>query len=159
MLSNIGWKNGLIALVIGIVGALLPACAADLVKVDTPPAAVDQGIPARLSVNKSIAEFNAYFAHQSALAESWGQRIEAGQAKVQWVEGLAGAVINPETFTALGFNPVSGVGFGAIYLFGLLTGSRKLREQKEDSYNAGIDVGVTKSAEVVKTLKEAQIVS
>lgn len=150
-LRNFKFRDALIAITIGLAGALLPACAADFVKVDTPTAAVDQGIPPKLSVNQSIAQYNEYFAKQTALAETWGQRIEAGQDKVAWIEGLAGAVINPETFTALGFNPVSGVGFAAIYLFGILSGRGNLRRQKEDSYNAGIDKAVT-------TLKEAQIV-
>jgi hypothetical protein len=139
------WNIALAGLIVAVAG-FLPACAGDLIKVDTPAKAVDSGFVTPLTLNKSVEAFNEHFANQAALQEVWSERIETGREKVLFVEGLAGAVISPEGLTLLGFNPVSGLGMGLIYILGRLqrkpgdSSPQEVQDEKIDSYNKGMVV-------------------
>lgn len=159
-LKRLGIWNGVAALMLLLVGGFGPGCAADFVKVNTPDRAVDAGLPVTLSLNDSVEAFNAHFAEQEVLAQVWSARIEIGQEKVAWIDGLTGNLVSPETLAVLGFNPVGGVGLAASYLLGLFrrkpgdVSALILKDEKIDSYNKGVEV-TAKLLNAPKLPKEA----
>lgn len=140
-LKQTNWKIWTLAILIGVAATVVPGCVREWIKVEPPQRAVDEGVPASLSLNDSKVALSEYRAEKQLILDAWSARENIAESKAQFWEGAIGAAVTPESLTLFGLNPVGGAGAMALFLGGLLIkrpGDVKGSE-KIDSYNKGKD--------------------
>ena len=134
-----------------MVSLALAACAGfdlgDVVKVKTPNEIQQtRGLPGTTSLNEAEAEYRAWFDDVQRSGSQWRAAIDRGDE----IRGLLGQVTLgalDEFGPTLAGIPVVGPAIPAMTgIVGLFVGAGRLRKEKESSYNAGIEVGVKKTA-------------
>lgn len=140
-LKSLSLMQWIAVLAVGSAVGVVSGCARNFIKVDTPGTLIDQGFPAKIP----LAEVDSYQEEYNRVATNtlltWEARQDVAEEKAMFIDGVVGAVINPENLAAFGFNPLGGAGASFITLVTMLTGAGKTRREKEKSYNAGLEKG------------------
>jgi hypothetical protein len=130
-----------------LLGTSVTGCIRDIIKVDTPPAAVEEGYPASIPLSEVGISIEAYTMEKQQIILTWQKSAEVAEEKAAYWSSMLGAVISPEGLTALGLNPAGGAAASLLYFFGLMTrkpgdaSPQIVAKEKESSYNAGLDKG------------------
>jgi len=139
--KSLSFKQIAAVVATGSVVGLISGCSQFWVKHDVPQGAVTVGFPEKVSVAESPMYRDEFDRWQLGVKDTWDARFDAASSKVDIINGVAGALVQPENLAALGFNPYGGAGASFILLVNMVLGQRKLRTEKEDSYNAGLVKG------------------
>ena len=144
-IKDMSYWNWAIIISLFLSGTFVTGCMRDLIKVDTPPAAVEEGYPASIPLSEVDVSIEAYTMDKQNVIMTWTASKEVGEEKARYWSSMLGAVISPEGLTALGINPAGGAAASLLYFFGLMTrkpgdvSPAKLAKEKEDSFNYGQD--------------------
>jgi len=140
-IKGLTYRQWISALALGSAVGLISGCTRQWVMVDTPEPLVGLGIPEETSLAETEMyqdEFNRWYTSQ---IENWDAREAVAEEKAMFIDGLVGAIVNPENLASWGFNPYGGAGATFISLATMLAGNRSYRKGKEASYNAGLAKG------------------
>lgn len=129
------------ALALGAAVGLVSGCTRHWIDVDTPQQAVDLGFPETVKLAEVEMYQDEFTRWAGNLIETWDARENVAEEKALFIDGVVGAVVNPENLASWGFNPYGGAGATFISLATMLMGNRRQRKEKEDSYNAGLTKG------------------
>ena len=136
--------------VLFLIAIILAACAGadlgDVVRVKTPPAIQQQkGLASSTTLNEAQSEYQAWHEEVKRVGAQWKTNIEKGNEIRATLGQLTLSALDTAGPTLAGI-PVLGPALPALTgLAGMFIGGRRLRKEKEDSYNAGL-----KKAGVVK---------
>jgi len=139
------WVFGLCLLMLtGILSSCAGYDLGDVVRVKTPNAIQQQtGLPKTISLNDASAEYQAWFDMTTSNGARWKDSIERGE-QMRAVFGQLTLSALDEVGPTLAGVPVLGPMLPALTgLVGMFIGTSRLRKGKEDSYNAGLEVGKT----------------
>lgn len=119
----------------------------EIIPVNTPAAAVDSGTKPRMSLADSESAFEVWKVETVATAQSWAERLEAGQGRVAFVESLV----------SLGIEEASAAFPGGAAILGLLGGAIGLstRRPGDTKVIAELDAENRTLKDSIVTLKQA----
>lgn len=137
-IKELRWKDWLAVIAIGGGVGLISGCVDRFLHVDTPQGAVDVGFPERVSLAETGMYQDEFARWSGNVLETWDAREDAKQDTADMISGVAGAILTPEGLAGFGFNPYGGAGASILLLGNMLLGQRRLRREKEASYNAGL---------------------
>lgn len=139
--STVLWIVGMMAL-----AATLAACAGfdlgDIVHSRTPVEIQrERGLPAKMSVNESEEQYQAWLADTTRVGTTWKTNIDRGR-EVQGVLGQLTLSAWDQLGPTIAGMPIAAPLLPAASgLLGLFLGARKLSNEKRSSYNKGLQVG------------------
>lgn len=142
-IKNISYWHWTIITALFLSGTFVTGCMRDFVKVDTPPAAVEEGYPKAIPLSEVDLSIEAYTMDKQRVIMTWNSSRDIAEEKVQYWSSMLGAVISPEGLTALGINPAGGAAASLLYFIGLMTrkpgdsSPAQVASEKRDSFNAG----------------------
>lgn len=129
-----------------LLSAALAACAGfdlgDMVKVKT-PTAIQQtvGLPAQTSLNDAEAEYQGWLSNVQRTGAQWKANIDKANAIRATFNQLTLAALDEVGPTLAGVPMLGPLLPAATGILGLFLGSSRLRKEKENSYNAGLEKG------------------
>lgn len=129
-----------------LVSATLAACAGfdlgDMVRVKT-PTAIQQtvGLPAKVSLNDAEVEYQGWLSNVQRTGAQWKTNIDKANAVRATFNQLTLAALDEVGPTLAGVPMLGPLLPAATGIFGLFLGSSRLRKEKENSYNAGLEKG------------------
>lgn len=108
----------------------------DLVKVKTPPQVQREvGLPSKLPLSVARGEYETWRAEVQRSDAQWRESIEGGAEFVGLLSGFAMTQLEA-------YSPLAGPAAAPLLLLGgYFFGNRRIRKEKESSYNAGIRIG------------------
>ncbi|MCC7409960.1 MAG: hypothetical protein IT442_17975 [Phycisphaeraceae bacterium] len=129
-----------------LLSAALAACAGfdlgDMVRVKT-PTAIQQtvGLPAQVSLNDAEAEYQGWLSNVQRTGAQWKANIDKANAIRATFNQLTLAALDEVGPTLAGVPMLGPLLPAATGILGLFLGTSRLRKEKENSYNAGLEKG------------------
>ncbi|MCC7408662.1 MAG: hypothetical protein IT442_11370 [Phycisphaeraceae bacterium] len=132
--------------VLVFLAVILAACAGfdmgDVVKVRTPNAIQQTvGLPATTSLNEAESEYQGWLSDVQRTGSQWKANIDKANAIRATFNQLTLSALDEVGPTLAGVPVLGPVLPAATGILGLFFGVSKLRKEKEDSYNAGLEKG------------------
>ena len=145
IITKVSLKGWIAIFVVFVVGTVLPGCIGQIIDADPPQGAEARNIQTDMKLDESIRAYNAYVRQETAFMESWAANIQQAEDRAAQWAGVFAQLTSPEALAAYGLNPASGAITAALFGAGLFfrrpgdVAQGQLAQEKEASYNAGID--------------------
>ncbi len=114
----------------------------DMIHVKTPNTIQQQtGLASTISLNEAESEYQLWYQHIQTAGSQWKSNIEHANEIRNMVNQLSLSALDEIGPTVAGVPVLGPMLPAASGLLGLFLGSGKLRKEKEDSFNKGLDEG------------------
>jgi hypothetical protein len=114
----------------------------DMIHVKTPNTIQQQtGLASNISLNEAESEYQLWYQHMQTAGSQWKSNIEHANEIRNMVNQLSLSALDEIGPTVAGVPVLGPMLPAASGLLGLFLGSGKLRKEKEDSFNKGLDEG------------------
>jgi predicted PurR-regulated permease PerM len=127
----------------------------DMIHVKTPNTIQQQtGLASTITLNEAESEYQSWYQHMQTAGSQWKSNIEHANEIRNMVNQLSLSALDQVGPTVAGVPMLGPLLPAASGLLGLFLGSTKLRKEKEDSFNKGLDEGrktTTVSSGIVAT--------
>jgi hypothetical protein len=114
----------------------------DMIHVKTPNTIQQQtGLASNITLNEAESEYQLWYQHMQTAGSQWKSNIEHANEIRNMVNQLSLSALDEIGPTVAGVPVLGPMLPAASGLLGLFLGSGKLRKEKEDSFNKGLDEG------------------
>ena len=114
----------------------------DMIHVKTPNTIQQQtGLASTITLNEAESEYQFWYQHMQTAGSQWKSNIEHANEIRNMVNQLSLSALDEIGPTVAGVPMLGPLLPAASGLLGLFLGSGKLRKEKEDSFNKGLDEG------------------